>query len=197
MASPAATRYTLLSKDAAVILKADRSGLARVDQQALFGGAFVLQVAAWNAYTADLIGCFFQGVANPLSVNYHAMHTLARAAADAKLGRFNTPNAENTRNLILSCTGYDPWNDWQWAARGMNALATRVRLDEILKVRHSLAHGGPTMPGFAWNRSPSGQTRLTVSVLDWTRRFFNHLVATTDSGLRTHVVATFGIGAPW
>jgi hypothetical protein len=156
-----------------------------------------LQVAARNAYTADLIACFFQGVANPLSVNYHAMHTLARAAAKAKLERFNTPNADNTRNLIFGCTGYDPWNDWQWPARGMNALATRVRLNEILRVRHSLAHGAPVMPGFAWNRNPSGQTRLTVSVLDWMRRFFDHLVATTDDGPRAHVATTFGITAPW
>ena len=105
-------------------------------------------------------------------------------------------NAENTRSLIIACTGYDPWIDWQWPARGMNALATRLRLNEILKVRHSLAHGFP-MPGYTWNQAASGETRLTLEGLAWTRAFFNHLVATTDRGLRAHLNAVYAVAARW
>ncbi|MDP2821243.1 MAG: hypothetical protein Q8O52_00990 [Sulfuritalea sp.] len=196
MASPPATKYASLAERATIILKAGRSMLGRKDVQALYGAAFVAQVAAWNAYVAGLIGCFFQEVANPMVVQFHAMHTLANTAAISRLDRFNTPNAENTRNLILQCTGYDPWVDWQWPARGMNALDTRLRLNEILKVRHSLAHGFP-MPGYSWTQGASGQTRLTVTDLAWTRAFFDHLVITTDLGLRTHLVATYGAVPNW
>ncbi len=196
MASPAANKYKSLAAHATIILKADRSMLGREDVQALYGAAFVAQVAAWNAYVAGLIGCFFQEVANPMAVQFHAMHTLANTAAISRLDRFNTPNAENTRDLIISCTGYDPWADWQWPARSMNALATRIRLNEILKVRHSLAHGF-AMPGYSWTQAASGETRLTVRELAWTRAFFNHLVTRTDLGLRVHLVAVYRVAPGW
>jgi hypothetical protein len=64
----------------------------------------------------------------------------------------------------------------------MNALAVRLRLNEILKVRHSLAHGF-AMPGYVWPQAPSGKTRLALEALVWTRTFFNHIVTTMDIGL--------------
>jgi len=196
MASPAATKYKALAANAAIILKAERSTLSRKEVQSVYGAAFVAQVAAWNAYATGLIGCFFQEAANPINSQFHAMHTLANTAAIARLSRFNTPNAENTRNLILECTGYDPWGDWQWPTRGMSALATRLRLNEILKVRHSLAHGF-SMPGYSWTQTASGETRLTIRELRWVRAFFNHLVNTTDLGLRNHLAATYGVSPNW
>lgn len=196
MASPAARKYRSLAARASVILKADRRKLEREEVQALYGAAFVASVAAWNAYVVDLITCFFQDVASPASVQFHAMHTLANAAANAKLDRFNTPNAENARNLIVTCTGYDPWSDWQWASRGLNVLATRNRLNEILKVRHSLAHGF-AMPAYTWNQAAAGHVRLTVDAISWTRAFLTHLVTTTDAGLRAHMVAVYGVSPNW
>lgn len=196
MPSPAATKYSSLAARASIILKADRSSLSRVDVQALYGAAFVAQVAAWNAYVAELVNCFFREVANPMAAQFHAMHTLANTAAISQLNRFNTPNAENTRSLILACTGYDPWTDWQWPARGMNALATRLRLNEILKVRHSLAHGF-AMPSYSWTQTTSGDVRLTVKGLTWTRAFFNHLITTTDLGFRTHMVTIYKVVPNW
>ncbi len=196
MPSPAATKYKSLAANASVILKADRSRLGREDVQALYGAAFVAQVAAWNAYVVELVRCFFQLVANPTIAQFHAMHTLATRAAESLLDRFNTPNAENARNLIIASTGYDPWPDWQWPARGMNALDTRLRLNEILKVRHGLAHGF-AMPAYSWTQGPSGQTRLTMKDLAWTQAFFNHLVTTTDLGLKTHVVAIYQVVTGW
>ena len=186
MPSPSANEYKLLAARATIILKAGRNTLTRREVQALYGAAFVSNVAAWNAYVVGLVGCFFQEVADPAAGNFHAMHTLANEASKLKLERFNTPNAENSRTLILTCTGYDPWPDWQWVARGMNALATRQRLNEILKVRHSFAHGY-NLPGYVWTQSVTGETRLTLETLEWTRAFFNHLVKATDQGLKTHL----------
>lgn len=196
MPSAAAIKYRALTVRASVILKADRRRLGRNEVQAMYGAAFVAQTAAWNAYVAGAVDCFFKEVANPAVANFHAMHTLANASAKAQLERFNTPNAENTRNLIVSATGYDPWTDWQWPARGMNALAVRLRLNEILKVRHSFAHGF-AMPGYSWTQAPSGETRLTLAGLAWTRAFINHLVATTDHGLKNHLIAVYSITPKW
>lgn len=196
MPSPAADNYRSLSSRAGIILKADRDRLDREEVQALYGAAFVARVAAWNAYVARLPGCFIQEVADPAQPGFHALHTLVQQFADTQLGRFNTPNAENARNLIVGCTGYDPWADWQWPARGMGALAVRERLNEILKVRHSLAHGF-AMPGYTWTQGPAGQTRLTLQALSETRALLNHLVVRTDQGLRGHIVAVFGVAPAW
>ena len=65
MPSAAADKYKALAARASVILKADRSNLGRHEVQAVYGGAFVAQVAGWNAYVVALVGCFFQEVANP------------------------------------------------------------------------------------------------------------------------------------
>ena len=192
MSSPAAIKYKALVARAAIILRTDRSSLHRWEVQAVYGAAFVAEVAAWNAYVVELVACFFKEVANPAVPNFHALHTLANGAAKLQLGRFNTPNAENTRNLIVGCTGYDPWTDWQWPARSMNALSVQQRLNEILKVRHSLAHGFDT-PGYSWTQATSGETRLTLHALAWTKAFLNHLVATTDRGVRNHLVNVYGI----
>lgn len=196
MPSAAAIKYKALAAHASVILKADRSTLSRLEVQAVYGAAFVAQVAGWNAYVVALVRCFFQEVSNPAVANFHAMHTLVSTAAKFQLDRFNTPNAENTRNLILGWTGYDPWPDWLWPARSMNALAVRLRLNETLQVRHSLAHGF-AMPGYPWTQSVLGETRLTLAELGWTRAFFNHLVATTDRGLRNHLNTVYGVMPGW
>jgi hypothetical protein len=164
--------------------------------QALYGASFVSSVAAWNAYIVGIIQCFFDEAADPVVAKYHAMHVLANGAAKSKLERFSTPNAENSRDLIVGATGYDPWPDWQWTARGMNALATRQRLNEILKVRHSFAHGF-ALPGFAWTQNSVGQARLTLGSLAWTRAFLNHLVTATDCGLKAHLSVAYAVVPAW
>jgi len=196
MGSPAARTYEVISTRARIILGLKQGALSRTDLQALYGAWFVTQVAAWNAYVVGVVACFFDDVANPGMGHFHAMHTLASGAAKIQLERFNTPNAENTRNVILMCTGYDPWTDWQWPRRGLSALDVRVRLNEILKVRHSLAHGF-AMPNYSWTQSAWGQSRLTLSTVRWTRSFLDNLVATTERAIRRHVSLVYGITPAW
>lgn len=196
MPSPAANKYLVLSSAASRTLEISREQSDQERLRTLYGAAFVTEVAGWNAYTSELINSFFTTVASPLDAHFHAMHSLASAAAKMKLDRFNTPNAENTRNLILQCTGYDPWPDWSLPARGMTALAVRERLNEVLKVRHSLAHGF-AMPAYTWTQSPAGLVRLTRSSVEWTRSFIGNLVAATDRGLRQYVLTVYGLQVAW
>ena len=125
-----------------------------------------------------------------------AMHTLANSIARSQLERFSAPNAENTRNLILASTGYDPWTDWQWPARRMNALAVRNRLNEILKVRHSLAHGF-AMPAIFLESIGVRRNSITLYDFERTRTFLDHLAASTDRGMKLHLNTVYSIVPKW
>lgn len=147
-------------------------------------------VGAWEAYIEQLTRDFFDASARPLSPTFHATHTLLRQRAEVEVKLFNTPNAENCRTLLLSYTGFDPWPCWLWPARKMNSVQVRERLAEILKVRHSFAHGF-SMPKFAWNTSPTGRVGLNSRSITDTEAFFRNLVTRTDEGMRLHLEAVY------
>lgn len=153
-------------------------------------------VAAWDAFLNELMNDFFAATANPAVGPFDSMHSIGVAHAARLAERFNTPNWENSRNLLLSATGYDPMPDWVWPARKMNVQQVKERLNEILRVRHSFAHGFP-VPSYTWNRTKGGRVRLTVGVLRDVERFFNNLVQRTSAGLAAHVQARYGVSPNW
>ncbi|NES24107.1 MAG: hypothetical protein F6K41_35655 [Symploca sp. SIO3E6] len=153
MPSPAAVKYGLASKKAQILRQTATDirlrPVSRNQAQVYYHSALAAFVAAWDAYINDLVRNFFDATSNPLDTKFHAVHTIARGKAEQALNKFNTPNWENTRNLLAECTGYDPIGDWIWRARHMNGVAVRQRLNEILKVRHSFAHGF-SIPAYSW-----------------------------------------------
>jgi hypothetical protein len=196
MASAALLRFREVMDRADVLMGIDSSGLSRREVQAVFGAVFLTQVAAWNAYVVGLVRAFYVEVANAAVPTFHAMHTISSALAEMDLGKFNTPNADKSRELIVVCTGYDPWPDWGWPRAGLSALAVQQRINEILKVRHSFAHGF-AMPTYGWNVDGSGHARLTRGVLIWNRSFFRGLAVRTDAGMKTHIKAIYGCAVGW
>ena len=139
---------------------------------------------------------FYDVIADPLNPKFDAIHTLAKDTADNALMRFNTPNWENARNHLLQYTGYDPFNDWGRSQTNMNLEQVRQRLTEILKVRHSFAHGSD-MDAYNWTESPSGKIRLTSKTIQETETFFKNLVNITDSGMKAHIESTYGLTSIW
>ncbi len=132
-------------------------------------------------------------------MKYSSVHNIARENSEKLLTRFNTPNASNSRNLLLQCTGYDPINDWLWHRRHtlyLNAQQTRERLNEILNVRHRFAHGFP-MPAYSWTQDHRGNLRLTKTSIRDVEFFFNNLVRITDRGVKDHIHLTYAISAIW
>lgn len=200
MPSPAFNSYVLVRGTARVV-RCSRAGAvpglsSRQKSERLYTSALVAFVASWDAYINQIVRDFFDAT-SPIHASTSLLtHHLAANMANARLARFNTPNSENTRDLLLSTTGYDPWSDWTWNKASMSSLDVRNRLNEILKVRHSVAHGF-AMPSYSWNTTSNGRTRIDAAIVDWTDRFFNFLVRETDKGMQRHIVASFGVQLAW
>jgi hypothetical protein len=160
------------------------------NRQILYHASLALNVAAWDAYLNDIISEFFFLVSNPIQQPFGAMTTLTRQFADRAVKKFNTPNFDNSRELLMSCTGYDPYADWTWPQKSLSVLQVKELLNQILKVRHSFAHGF-AMPTFSWTQSNSGKVRLTNASVAHTAALLRHLIVCTDRGLSAHISATY------
>ena len=197
MPSPAAGKFRLLRDEADALRKMSRLSRAPFAlRQTLYRSSVVLLCAAWQAYIEELVNCFFDetspfkvGTANP-------HHQLARGIAAGEVKRFKTPNSEITRNLLVLTTGYDPWPDWNWPSAGLNSIRMRSRVDEILKVRHSVAHGF-SLPKYEWTISRAGNARLTAASLDKCVKCIAILVDKTDQGMSNHIQMTYRIRTGW
>lgn len=159
--------------------------------------ALAMLVAAWEGYLERLVAEVQQQVTDSTNVRLSSVLALFKAITDREIKHFNTPNAENARNLLYAHTGYDPINDWQWPAGALNGPQCRQRLNEILKVRHSFAHGFAIPTDVQWARHRSTPGKLTVTVLQSVDRFLSHMVKVTDAGMSNHLSVVFGVMASW
>jgi len=181
----------LLRRRAGLIKRKDESH----DKSILLHSALAFNVSSWDAYVNNIIKEFFIKVQDPTNYKYTKIHELAQSNAEISLQHFNTPNHENARNIFLRCTGYDPYPDWIWKKKGWNSLQTREFLNEILKVRHSFAHGF-AMPHFDWNTNSAGNSQLTCDILRNIEAFFKNLAKNTDRGLKKYIIFNFNVN-PW
>lgn len=166
----------------------------------LLHAALANQVAAWDAYVKAVSLEYFSVTANPTNIRFSGIHDLLKAQLEAELKKFNTPNSENCRNLLLKYTRFDPWPTWTNikfnGATVSASLVVRNTLDEILKLRHSFAHGF-SIPAHSWNMDSTGAATLNCKILGETRKFLAQVCENTDVGLAAHSVAQHGIAKPW
>ena len=200
MSSPAASKYLIAASHIQTLRKAATDKHFRPmlhdEVQVYYHASLAAYVAAWNAYINNLVRDFYDVIANPSNSRLHAIYTIAQQAAVRAVERFNTPNWENARAILEQYTGYDPINDWVWTRRGMVNQQVHERLNEILRVRHSFAHGFG-MPAYNWTQSPNGRVRLTSKAIQETEAFFKNLVKVTDSGMKVHIKSTYGLANIW
>ena len=200
MPSVAATKYYNRLDDLdhlrSLAIDARLRPISRKQKQVYLHSYLAATVASWDSYVKAIVTEYCIIIANPLDIKYHSVQTLLQNYIKGKLEKFNTPNFENTRNLLIESTGYDPLPDWIWQHRNFTSLQTRQRLNEILKVRHSFAHGFD-MPLFAWNQNNSGRARLTMSVVDDVRMFLCFLVDITDRKISNHLNTIYNANVNW
>jgi len=166
-------------------------------KEACLHAALAMLVAAWEAYLERLVREVQREIADASHLRLSAVLTLLTSITEKDVRRFNTPNAENTRDLLIVHTGYDPINDWTWPAGALSGPQTRNRLDEILKVRHSFAHGFSIPVNVTWvvNRGRPGV--LNIGALRSVDQFIAHMVAVTEIGMKAHLLTTFGVAPGW
>lgn len=200
MKSPAALKYVSATENIKALRKAGTDTRLRPmlhdEIQVFYHAALTAYVAAWNAYINNLVREFYNLISDPSNQIFDSVYTIAHQAAENALTRFNTPNWENTRDILRRYTGYDPINDWGSSQRSMNLEQVRERLTEILKVRHSFAHGSD-IPAYAWTQSPTGQVRLTSKTIQDADAFFKNLVKVTDKGMKAHIESTYYLTNIW
>lgn len=200
MPSPAAIKFGNGIKRADKLLKlvgdTRLRPQSREDAVDFSHAALAALVAAWDAYLNKLVDDFFVVTSNPLDVNFHSMHSLLKFAAERSLKKFNTPNYENSRNLLIEWTGFDPLSWWVWPAKSMPPHVINQRLNEILKIRHSFAHGF-SIPSYGWATSGAGRVEIKVEAVRFTRSLLSHLVAQTDKGMSSFISVNYSISVVW
>lgn len=155
----------------------------RTREVALNRAIVVLTVAAWQAYVQDAARAALNRIRPPKGTPQGAYPVL-RGQVLSSVGSFATPNAENTRVLLLH-VGFDPWPSWAWreGSISLTDLEVRERLNHWLKVRHSIAHGDdlPRVPVLA--KTNDGTSTLRLRNARACVRFFERLTEATTSGL--------------
>lgn len=199
MSSPALNKYKIAIKKVDLLRQiAALKGNGHTDdeKQIIYHAALSINVASWDSFINDIVKDYYQTIANPLDLHFNAIHGKLNQLAITALTKFNTPNWENTRSLFISYTGYDPYADWVWPAKNMSAIHVQERLNQILKVRHSFAHGF-NMPAYNWNQAPSGKARLTSAIIIETKSFFDNIALKTEVGLKNHIANTYSVANFW
>ena len=159
--------------------------------------ALAMLVASWEAYLERLVQEVQREIADATQMRLSAVLSLLHSITEAEVKRFNTPNAENSRNLLIAHTGYDPINDWQWSKGGLNGVQTRSRLNEILRIRHSFAHGVSVPTDINWVRNRNRAGILNATALKSVDMFFAHLTVVTDQGMKSHLSLAYGVSPEW
>lgn len=166
-------------------------------KSACLHAAWAMLVAAWEAYLERLVREAQQAITDPSHAKLSAVIALLKLITENEIKRFNTPNSGNARDLLYQHTGYDPINDWHWVKAGLSGPQSRSRLDEILRVRHSFAHGFPIPVDITWVKNRSNPGRLNIKTVKQVDEFLSHLVRATDTGMSSHLSSVFGILISW
>lgn len=160
----------------------------------------LLAVAAWEQYIESVLleafAKFDPGNAAPL--HEQKRHGQRRGEIKTEIHKFGTPNAENTQRLFQTTLGIDPTTGWAMQLYGRTTWGTftvaesRTRLNEILQVRHSAAHGH-AIPKHSWNNTASIGKIEALRIM----QFLKKLVNQTDSCLRRQMSSEFNIANAW
>lgn len=159
----------------------------------------VIAIASWQAVVQDMTEFLLERhMPKPSEPNY-GVARLIKGQVEGALGRFSTPNAENTREL-LKTVGFDPRPYWTWNSGRPTSPVTlhpadvEQRLRNWLKVRHAIAHGEEKLPEVdvlqaVRQQQVSAASGPTVRLYDAKQcvSFIKKLTAVTLDGIRAEI----------
>lgn len=167
------------------------------ERQVILHAYLAASVANFEAYIEDVTLEFLSVCQRFSSKNPSPLlRGLIAAKAQQATDRFNTPNFENCRRHLTEYTGWDPYPSWVWTPAALSATATQRRLNEILQVRHSFAHGRALQP-YDWLHESGGRRYLSQPVLARVAAMLTFLADRTDLGLEAHMRAAVDSMATW
>jgi hypothetical protein len=153
-------------------------------------------VSCWETFVKSIAAEFNDNLMRTTDHNLIQSISISKVMAKRIVSRVNTLNYDNSREIILVCTGYDPISDWLWPAKSLNSTQVKAFLDEILSVRHSFAHGF-AMKRFNWNEDARGNVCLSKNTVVLVKDFFRHLGNVTDRQLAQSIRNRFNGTASW
>lgn len=167
-----------------------------VDAEPSLHASLASMVSAWEAYIEAVLLEALDSIARGAPPGELALVLLLKDEARRAVEKFNTPNAENCRDLILRYTGFDAIAVLSSPRLGLASHPARERLNQILKVRHSFAHGFP-IPDYPWTVRAGVSRRLTKRAVSESITLVDDFAFAIDRALAAHVVGAFPGRTAW
>lgn len=167
-----------------------------IDAEPALHASLASLVSAWEGYIEAVTIEAIDAVAAGGSGDVLPLATLIRLEANRFIEKFNTPNAENCRELLLRFTGFDAFPVMQSARLNLPSHLARVRLNEVLRVRHAFAHGFP-IPAFSWTTRYGIQNRLTKRAVRDSAALIEDFVTNIDRALVGHIQGAYPTRIVW
>jgi hypothetical protein len=179
----------------------------RSEEVSLNRAVIVLAVASWQAVVQDLtFAALDLSAPSPASGMTSATYAVLAGRVRTEIGAFATPNAENSRKLLIAA-GFDPRPHWTWrqgGGRGVGMITITpqnvdTRVNEWLRVRHAIAHGHAQLPQVAALQAvraapanPPADPTIRLLDAEQCLTFFRRVTSLTTRALAGHL----GVPAP-
>ncbi|MDJ1134668.1 hypothetical protein [Streptomyces iconiensis] len=139
----------------------------RTKEPSLNRAVVVLAVASWQAVMQDLVrACIDLSKPSDDGPLPPGAYGLLRGRLLDEVNNFGTPNAENTRKLLVA-VGHDSWPYWTWrqawgkaGPRTVTPAQARAQISEWLAIRHAIAHGDQSLAAKSVLEAVGGQFRF-------------------------------------
>jgi len=142
----------IYADDLVEIAKRQKGPGRRTAERALNRAIVVMTVAAWQVLLEELTKIALIEIEKlsadePEGIVHRALYHSIASSANAAIGRFNTPNAHNAKQL-LATVGIEADLRWEisFGSQKLDKAATEKEINCWLDVRHKIAHGSPTLP---------------------------------------------------
>lgn len=162
----------------------------RVKEVSLNRAVVVFTVAAWQAFIQDLTVHLLSTLQPRQGALTIPAFRLQKVLVHNQVRNFSTPSAEHSRDLLLS-VGFDPRPHWYWSVgpETITPAQAHDRLNNWLRVRHSLAHGDALPDVAVLHKLANGGRSLRMKEATRCLRFFERLSQATADGASAELPA--------